>query len=213
MTLNILMNGQKSMHFQNGSKTMTELFDKRFVHFMWDDALKGNPCFVADDIATLRRNVLQDTGRALVFERMVMPREISAFPFETASNHYRFAYYDPNYIAKRFYMEGKQIQYKYQGEGEGEWNDCVGTPDWCDNVEYRIKPEPRRMTRRQLAEWLAKGNGEVKCGDTVLVDTKWCYDIADTDKEVSTGPLIRRWDSDEWIVPTLAIYEEDCIHE
>ncbi len=43
--------------------------------------------------------------------------------------------------------------------------------------KYRIKPEQSKlMTRRQLAEWLAKGNGEVTWGANVM-----CYSTLDYD--------------------------------
>lgn len=34
-----------------------ELFDKRFVHFMWDDSLKGKVGFFADSIDELRDSI------------------------------------------------------------------------------------------------------------------------------------------------------------
>lgn len=60
------------------------------------------------------------------------------------------------------YDEGKKIQFKENHEVE--WHDC-NTPlwDWAC-FDYRVKPEEEltRMTNRQLAEWCAKGYGQIK---------------------------------------------------
>lgn len=77
--------------------------------------------------------------------------------------------------------------------------------------------KPKLMTNRQLAEWLAKGNGQM-----VLVNEKEQIDSLDfifthyNFREREGGELvgqdirIRSWDSDEWVMPTVVIYERDC---
>lgn len=69
--------------------------------------------------------------------------------------------------------------------------------------------EPELMTNRQLAEWLAKGNGQFKYGDTLLCVGQ-CYGPVHENEAVDKSIRIRRWDSDEWVVPTVDIYERDC---
>ena len=66
------------------------------------------------------------------------------------------------------------------------------------------------MTNRQLAEWLAKGNGECTYTDTKQVFYSWVYFKGDEDKPVEDYIRIRRWRDTEWMKPTKAIYEEDC---
>lgn len=66
------------------------------------------------------------------------------------------------------------------------------------------------MAHRQLAEWLAKGNGECTYTDTKRVFYSWVYSKGDEDKPVEDYFLIRRWRDTEWSQPTKAIYEEDC---
>ena len=72
------------------------------------------------------------------------------------------------------------------------------------------EPPKKRMTNRQLAEWLAKGNGQYTTGGTIyhkLDYTNW--DNAD-ENTLKEGYKIRSWDSEEWIEPTVDIYERDC---
>lgn len=76
------------------------------------------------------------------------------------------------------------------------------------------EPPKQRMTYRQLAEWLAKGNGEYVESKDI---NKYCipmysmtYTEGNRDEPVKQGIFIRTWDSDEWVEPTLDIYERDC---
>lgn len=74
------------------------------------------------------------------------------------------------------------------------------------------EPPKKRMTNRQLAEWLARGNGQYMLVEKIPPMTYFQYDYADEDDEVDGGYdfVIRSWDSDEWIPPTTDIYERDC---
>jgi len=109
------------------------------------------------------------------------------------------------------YEEGKKIQCKYLREEEDCWCDC-NIPHWNWHVfYYRVKPEeekPKRMTKRQLAEWLAKGFGE--CAFNMVVCFQWDYDMGEENTLVNKDVLIRPWGSDDWVEPTVDIYERDC---
>ena len=191
---------------------MAELFDKRFVHFMWDDSLEGKEGFFADNVTDLCRRV--NSGDENFAECIRKNTEDCAydFPFETESEYmFRFFYYDPNYDCKKGLAEGKQIQYRLKNEGTG-WKDCGTEPWWDDAYDYRIKPEEpksRRMTYRELAEWLAKGNGQYTTGGTIYhhIDYNSCDNA---DNHEIKGYKIRRWGSDEWIEPTVEEYLKDC---
>lgn len=63
--------------------------------------------------------------------------------------------------------------------------------------------EPRRMTNRELARWLAQGNGQWK-GSADTVGTSYSYGL--DDHEVPLFIKIRGWDEEEWREP---IIEED----
>lgn len=87
--------------------------------------------------------------------------------------------------------------------------------DCDDGWEYIYpyeEPPKQRMTYRQLAEWLAKGNGE-------YIDSpkQYCLPMCTTsyseerrNEPVFQSLFIRTWDSEEWIEPTVDIYERDC---
>lgn len=107
------------------------------------------------------------------------------------------------------YLDGKQIQ--ITNRGGKDWGAVVTNPVWDWQVfDYRIKPkeEPVRMTNRQLAEWVGKGNGEWLA--IMGVHSDFGYVKGKEDLEVSSDFLIRPWGSDEWIEPTVDIYERDC---
>lgn len=73
------------------------------------------------------------------------------------------------------------------------------------------EPPKKRMTYRQFAEWLMKGNGEYVEGDEYLyAHLEFAYSIKSADEELKDSVKIRTWDSDEWVEPTLDIYERDC---
>lgn len=73
------------------------------------------------------------------------------------------------------------------------------------------EPPKQRMTNRQLLEWLAKGNGEYCCNGSKWTYTEFNY-LANNgeNRELDTIYKIRTWDSDEWVEPTVDIYERDC---
>lgn len=72
-------------------------------------------------------------------------------------------------------------------------------------------PVQQRMTNIQLMEWLAKGNGIFKYKE----GSCYCYTFeyrSDSElyKEVAENIIIRTWDNEEWVVPTVDIYKRDC---
>ncbi len=113
---------------------MAYKFEDKFVHFRWDDSLKGKKCFVADSLGGLEESV-EERGLEILFTE-----GNKEFPFETEHDFYRFVYYDPNYDLKMAYKEGKQIQISGDGEIWVDWED-EREPDWDGVFQFRIKPE------------------------------------------------------------------------
>ncbi len=111
-------------------------------------------------------------------------------------------------------LEGKDIQVSYGGV---IWEDTEH-PEWTwDVIKYRVKPEEaeeskKLMTCRQLAELLAKGYGECIAfyydGTSSLICIKYDYFQNDEENTVMKEMRIRPWGSDEWLEPTVDIYEE-----
>lgn len=110
------------------------------------------------------------------------------------------------------FADGKRIQFR--NVRSSQWLESDFAPTWSDELEYRIKPESRRMTYRELAEWLAKGNGATL--DTSSDIVFYCHSAIHSENEIKELPInykIRRWDSDEWIEPTEEEYNKDCRKE
>lgn len=136
---------------------MKSLFDKRFVHFMWDDELEGKEGFFADSISGLQSYV--ELNKEEMFgDVKKSSRDDSPFVLLKDSDSFcsscRFFYADPNYEFKRAYAEGKQLQLSYDGtlwvdiESDWEISDFDTTP-----AEFRIKPEePKSRPFEDTAE-------------------------------------------------------------
>lgn len=184
---------------------MTELFDKKYVYFEWEDELEGKEGFAHENIKGLKMVV---NGSQAGIKTTVRKADDDMFVSNTTNRKYFFFYYDPNYTCKRAYAEGKQIQFK---STIGNWEN-IDCPKWNKGMEYRIKPEEpklRRMTYRQISEWAGKQNGEIKTINDV-VRCVFTYSAGTENEELPEGYKIRRWGSDEWIEPTANVYEADC---
>ena len=115
-----------------------ELFDKKYVHFMWEDELEGKEGFFANNIDSLMLTVNNNNP----LTRMNITEE--------EFGHWTFVYYDPNYECKRAFSEGKQIQCR--SNSVYKWIDDTN-PTWEDIFEYRIKPEePKTRPFEDTAE-------------------------------------------------------------
>lgn len=92
----------------------------------------------------------------------------------------------------------------------------------CDNggVIYQfcrevVEEEQVLMTHIQLLEWLSKGNGIKGCIDSCdgtipSAYTTHTFDLDYADDQVAQSIRIRSWGSDDWVEPTVDIYERDC---
>ena len=110
----------------------------------------------------------------------------------------------------RAFFEGKSIQFKNRKKEDGDGWENTKRPTWSwDLFDYRIKPdEPKKpMTCRQLAELMAKGYGELMDKHTLFVRTHFKYDV-NRGCIAKDNVLIRPWGSDEWLDPTVDIYEK-----
>lgn len=81
-----------------------------------------------------------------------------------------------------------------------------GAFEYC--AEIPKKPAPRRATNRELAKWLAQGNGEaMKDIEDAMNNTEWYANTAweyshNMSKEpVSDCVKVRKWEDTEWHEP------------
>lgn len=79
--------------------------------------------------------------------------------------------------------------------------------DDCDGQSYMAcallsnTPKPRRATNRELAKWLAEGEGELlvqRC-----VTNYMSYAVGEDDTECLSAQLVRKWSDAEWHEPTV----------
>ena len=71
-------------------------------------------------------------------------------------------------------------------------------------AEIPKTPKSRRATNRELAMWLAKGNGEILDKSLGMVFTRYSYsELQADDACVSHSDFVRKWDDKEWHEPTI----------
>lgn len=85
---------------------------------------------------------------------------------------------------------------------------CVN--NWQFLYPYE-EPPKKRMTNRQLMEWIGKGNGISKHKEyhALCYSTRTCREHELND-EVDEDIVICTWDSEEWVEPTYEVYLRDC---
>lgn len=88
---------------------------------------------------------------------------------------------------------------------------CFESDDGKWELLYPYEEPPKqRMTNIQLMEWCAKGNGEFTWENDTQSYTEYPYAIKLANEYVDDTIIIRTWDSEEWVKPTVDIYEKDC---
>lgn len=128
-------------------------------------------------------------------------------------------------IGKRYYCADNIIILKEYAEENSENSASVLTeisptaqhhPFICGGCFWsflypREEPPKQRMTNRQLAEWLAKGNGEGRhlSSASIGIFTHCAY-LGESNDECLSDLRIRSWNSDVWVEPTVDVYERDC---
>lgn len=73
---------------------------------------------------------------------------------------------------------------------------------WTHGAEIPEEPKPRRATNRELAEWLAKGNGQ-KSGNKGIACVSYSYGHLADDCEIEKNVVVRKWEDNEWHEPTV----------
>ena len=98
---------------------------------------------------------------------------------------------------------------RYENITELDVYAIVGRKDFpviCENSTWRHcaeipkVPESKLVTCRELASWIAKGNGEVKADDVVY--SNWNYYNEQENNPIKDSLLVRKWDEKEWHKPT-----------
>ena len=108
------------------------------------------------------------------------------------------------YIIKKvdcFIHDNCVCRCKYKGSN---CHNCTKLLDFIKGIEFKIT---RRMTNRELSQWLAKGNGEMKNFGYGLFNISTCHCYADVaeNENVDRNILIRDFGSDEWREPLIEV--------
>ena len=114
------------------------------------------------------------------------------------------------------------VEYVAKSSNDFSCDGCdIKSPSHCcipcgSCVMVKVEKQPTKeqdkdtlMTYLQLVEWLAKGNGLWKFKKSRSSYMNMDISTINESKAVN-GILIRPWGTDEWIKPTLEIYERDC---
>lgn len=102
----------------------------------------------------------------------------------------------------------------YIADKQYPWKCVIANYKHAYPVEWNINKifessKPKRMTHRQLAKWLADNRGELRTCLKVNVFHDHQYYCGTEELEVEEGYKVRKWDSEEWIEPTVDLLE-DC---
>ena len=183
-----------------------EMFDKRFVHFMWDDSLVGKEGFFTDQIDELVEFVNRNEyNKCELIGRNNVEVGGGSFPFRSENGEvWRFFYYDPLYEYRWAHEHGKTVQCKLPLSG---WTNIHKDWVWDYGCEYRIVENEGvfRINWYMLAMWLAKGNGQahsINMEDDMIISSLNYNPVFGADT-LDSSWQVRRWDDTEWHEPTL----------
>lgn len=106
-------------------------------------------------------------------------------------------------------LNGEKEASLITGFNMGSWMD-VDCNSWAHAYPIECNKKPKkRMTNRQLAMWLAKGNGQVKYVDGEIYTIHSYTEKIHPSNEVLLDDIkVRKWDSEEWIEPDVDLLED-----
>ena len=82
-------------------------------------------------------------------------------------------------------------------------NPVIATDDNLDHCSEIPEALCRRATNRELAKWLALGNGQIHFSGGISIWIEYFYDIGHDDYACSKFITARKWGDKEWHEPTL----------
>lgn len=177
-------------------------FKPEYVRCTWSPELEGKAVSFSDSIDTLWQEVCNNKDNRALCEES---RSVD-YPFKCGIQNWRFVYYDPFFDYKLAHEQGKIIQVLH----DDIWVDWLN-PSWDDSRSYRMKPEEEKpVTNKELALWLAQGNGQLyhhdDSGFRTEVKTSHGYhqeeDSFDCNINQNLHCKIRKWGETEWVTPT-----------
>ena len=119
-----------------------ELFNSKFVYFVWDENLKGKKGYILNNIMDIKNVVNSGEGNVDIID--YSGDDNNPFKEEGLNTKYKFAYYDPNYDVKVACNKGEMIQFR-DAHSDYKWKDCANAELFFDDsrFEFRIKPNKK----------------------------------------------------------------------
>lgn len=184
------------------------LFIKEYLHSEFDDSLVGKYGFFAND-----ETIIQDAINNVNLKYYDRLEKFcnNTYPFWALHNAggTKLFYHDPYYYLKEaIVVDGETLEVKINGV----WTEVTDLESFFTNYsnplppnQYRTEKNRRIVTHKELAKWLADGNGQV-CYSPLNKDVGMCavyfsYYIGLDDKPVE-DILVRTWDDVAWHLPT-----------
>ena len=116
------------------------VFDKKYIHCLWDDMLAGKEVFFADDVVNLHDIVKYNV---LDYKDVIKFSGYGKEPFKSAkfcNTNWKFAYYDPLYEVKLAYQEGCPVLSRRRDVRDAPWLPDIN-PTWQSrDYDYKLGP-------------------------------------------------------------------------
>lgn len=138
-----------------------------------------------------REEMAKNISADLLFE--LTERSINAKPYDGIIDSYGELHKIAEFVQNKIldyvtYDLSKTIKYE---------------PSTFDRIEELPTNKVRKMTNKELAEWLAKGNGQFKNGNFGSIKTVLVYTPKEENTMVNNTCLIRAWGEDTWHEPMI----------
>lgn len=179
-------------------------FEKRFVHFMSDNELKGKKVIYADNIIDLKERVIACDSVNYEYQLGIVTAVLEAeYPFEIDGCFYKFVYNDPYLELKIAHEQGKVIE--LYAESLDEWFPLKEEPNWhCSPSHYRIA-EDKQVTNKEFARWVGSNLGQWRHEDEdTAYNGSFSYAWIVAYGSIPPDILVKKWDDTEWVKPTRA---------
>lgn len=183
-------------------------FKKENLYSVWDDSLVGKAVVCADSLSNLYERLESDYTDV----KYVTPSPDTSYPFKCDQGViWRFAYvlgespFEPgDDPVKKAYMEGLPVLRRYRN-GDEAW-ERMDESSYFDlpSYEYTLESDSsaHHVSNKELAMWLAKGNGLLLDVQSNQVNTTYTFLADEMYGEVPDNYRVMPIDGSEWLEPT-----------
>lgn len=125
----------------NETEYYSGIYDEKYVYFDYKEELKGQKCFIGDNILQLKKNVIENNTTYEVTPTLIMGK-FKYYDLNHEEQFCTFAYYDPLYEYKKAIYDGLKVE--YSPNKAKDWipinKESVEKKEfeWNENYLYRI---------------------------------------------------------------------------